>query len=186
MGGPGSSRWGHYRGRTPVNTVPSLSLSEILINGAPASGKLEWRRGVLQTLVAAANYCVRETWEEGEREIIVSPAGGIDQRVRIARSHTGHPYFICPYCQEMPDAVSRRRKLYLVDNLVGCIRCHRLDYLSHLQGNYKRRKEAAPRARNRRGAGLLLDRDTSPPTRSAPGRNTPQAQQEPPGSARPR
>jgi len=108
----------------------------------------------LKTLVAAADYCIRETREERDPEIVISPVGGIEQRVRITTTHTGRPYFICPYCKEMPGEVFRRQKLYHVDNLVGCLRCQRLDYLSHLRGNYHRRKKAVPGERKRPGAGL--------------------------------
>ena len=104
MGGPGSSRWGYYRGRTPENTAPAFSLRDGLEHDA---GRVQWKRGLLETIVAEADYYIRPG-DDGEKELTIIPDGGVEHRVRITRKHTGRRYFICPYCQEMPDEVPRR------------------------------------------------------------------------------
>ena len=141
MGGPGSTRWGGYRGRTPAESCPSVSLGDV--NRMAASGRVEWKDGtILQNVILTADFYLKSI-SENEKERSLTPQGGPPQIIRIARSRTRpRRWFLhCPFCEEREERF-RRLRLYLIDGLIGCQTCHNLDHLSHLRGNYKKRETA--------------------------------------------
>ena len=43
MGGPGSGRWGWYKGKTTVEVCRTLTVEVVLRHGIPSYGTLEWK-----------------------------------------------------------------------------------------------------------------------------------------------
>ena len=145
MGGPGSTRWGGYRGRTAAESCPSVSLADV--NKMAASGRIEWKDGIiLQNVILAADFYL-ENISEDEKELSLTPEGGPLQTIRIVKSHTRPRrwYLHCPFCEEREERF-RRQRLYLIDGLIGCRTRHNLDHLSHLRGNYKKRETAGQKS----------------------------------------
>jgi len=110
---------------------------------------MEWRRGIFGIVVSSATFHLFDQ-DTDEKAFSIYPEGGPQETIRIVRTHTGQWVFLCPH------EGTQRLKLHIVDGQVGCRACHNLAYLTNLRGNYHRRKEAASRARNRRGAELQL------------------------------
>lgn len=135
MGGPGSSRWGSYRGKIPSEYYPCISLKDFG-GGETVSGRMEWRQGIFGNPVAAADLYLEKIDEE-EKELSLSPVNGPMQTIRITRAHARRQYFLCP-CSEEESEETFRLKLYLVDGVVECRSCHNLTNLSHLRGNHQR------------------------------------------------